>query len=48
MVGYECLFVTGWSLYMAPGQENAQKNVHDALFYVHDPCELFFFVEYSE
>jgi len=37
MVGYESLFVMDWSLFMAMGKENAQKNVHDALFYVHDP-----------
>ena len=40
MVGYESLFVMDWSLSMAMGKENAQKNVHDALFYVHNLWEV--------
>jgi len=40
LVGCEnCLYGFGnypWQV----GLKNAHKNVHDALFYVHDPCEL--------
>ena len=36
MVVYENLFVRSGEFFMADGIKNAQKNVHDALFYVHD------------